>query len=282
MSRIQFVTLVHPDAGKISQKNKEVAPSRDQIRSGVRSAFHFCSVCKKQPGAAATPLKKCSGCLIVRYCSRECQVANWHTHKKTCADSGSPTHAKLAKRLVANDPLMHEIQLYSILALDLIKNPGNALDHCLCIAVDTNMPADPMAHLQATLNLNGMKLGSDALFVLHISSMEKPTASHSSLKAREEHAKVREVLAKMNMGDWPVVMLSFTSEGTTILEVSYPIDPQAMGEAREHRPAVLHSGLSGTVSIPMTEENIRQSLNNHILMDKSNQFLLRTKSNIKR
>ncbi|KAJ6557870.1 hypothetical protein B0H19DRAFT_1261457 [Mycena capillaripes] len=283
MSHISFVNLTHPDAEKISQKNKDVAPSRDQIRSTVRSAFQICSVCKKKSngsGANAVQLKKCTGCLITRYCSRECQVADWRTHKQTCVDGGSPTHLKLVKRLVANDSLMFSIQLFSILALDLLNNPGNALDSCLCIAVDTNMPADPSAYIQALIN--GGKKDPTASFVLHIGSLEKqPAASYCTSKTREEHKQMRAGCAAVGIGDWPVVMLVFNNDGSTILEVPYPIDPQAMGEVRERRPFVVHSGLSGTVSVPMTEESIREGLNNFILMDKSNQFLLRTKSNTK-
>ncbi|KAJ7489625.1 hypothetical protein B0H11DRAFT_2011811 [Mycena galericulata] len=278
MSQLSVIRLVHPDAEKISKANENITPSRDEIRSSVRSAFHRCSVCRQKPGTKG--LKRCSGCLIPRYCSKECQVADWRTHKATCADGGSPTHLKLAKRLVANDSLMFEIQLYSILALDLVNNPANALDNCLCIAVDTNMPADPSAYFQAMLQGRTLT-GSDASFVLHVRTMEKqPAASHCTPKIREDRESVSADLAKAGMGDWPVVILVFTSDGATILQVPYPIDPQAMGEARERRPSVIHSGLSGTVSLPMTEEGIREGLNNHIRMDKSNRFLLRTKSNI--
>lgn len=34
--------------------------------------------------AAGQNFKKCSGCLKVYFCSRECQVANWKTHKPGC------------------------------------------------------------------------------------------------------------------------------------------------------------------------------------------------------
>jgi hypothetical protein len=107
--------------------------------------------------------------------------------------------------------------------------------------------------------ISGQKQGPDASFILHIGSLEKkPATSHCTPKIREEQEKQRAMLAIMDRADWPAVILVFTSEGSTVLEIVYVIDPQAMGEAREQRPFVLHSGLSGTVSIPMTEENIRE------------------------
>ncbi len=43
----------------------------------------LCDMCAKRIG-----VKKCSGCcnasIPTRYCSRECQVAAWPLHKKTC------------------------------------------------------------------------------------------------------------------------------------------------------------------------------------------------------
>lgn len=35
-------------------------------------------------GTSSGPLKKCSQCLVVCYCSKECQVAHWRDHKPIC------------------------------------------------------------------------------------------------------------------------------------------------------------------------------------------------------
>lgn len=40
----------------------------------------ICTFCGKS-GA----VKKCSGCMSARYCTRECQVKNWELHKPICA-----------------------------------------------------------------------------------------------------------------------------------------------------------------------------------------------------
>ncbi|KAJ7665904.1 hypothetical protein DFH06DRAFT_1127096 [Mycena polygramma] len=133
---------------------------------------------------------------------------------------------------------MYQIQLFSVLALDLIENPGHALENCLVVAVNTNTPADPAAYLHAIIT--GGKQDANASFVLRVKSIEKkPAASHCTPKTREEHEKVRAILAAGGLGDWPVVMLVFTSEGLSILQIPYVIDPQAMQEALERRPSVV-------------------------------------------
>ncbi|KAG0016260.1 hypothetical protein BGZ80_009333 [Entomortierella chlamydospora] len=43
-----------------------------------------CSRCSKLP-TNANPLKRCSKCRAVTYCSRECQKEDWKAHKKLCA-----------------------------------------------------------------------------------------------------------------------------------------------------------------------------------------------------
>ena len=33
---------------------------------------------------AGQPVRKCANCLIVKYCSRECQEAHWPIHRFSC------------------------------------------------------------------------------------------------------------------------------------------------------------------------------------------------------
>ena len=40
---------------------------------------YICAQCGK------TTIKKCSACLEVRYCSRECQIKHWNVHKESCS-----------------------------------------------------------------------------------------------------------------------------------------------------------------------------------------------------
>ncbi|RPA82217.1 hypothetical protein BJ508DRAFT_414264 [Ascobolus immersus RN42] len=47
-----------------------------------------CKVCHKSGN-----LKKCSGCSSVAYCSRDCQKADWKTHKTLCQSQASSSYA---------------------------------------------------------------------------------------------------------------------------------------------------------------------------------------------
>ena len=46
--------------------------------------FNFCSNCQKQP-KDPSDLKICSKCRLSKYCSRECQAADWRRHKYACS-----------------------------------------------------------------------------------------------------------------------------------------------------------------------------------------------------
>jgi len=43
-----------------------------------------CKVCAKVEDGNTVVLKKCAGCKQKLYCSRECQAADWKTHKAIC------------------------------------------------------------------------------------------------------------------------------------------------------------------------------------------------------
>ncbi|EPY38800.1 MYND finger domain-like protein [Angomonas deanei] len=45
-----------------------------------------CFKCNKE-GAGGKPLMRCSKCKVAKYCSPECQRADWFIHKKVCASA---------------------------------------------------------------------------------------------------------------------------------------------------------------------------------------------------
>ena len=60
------------NVGHFATKQGAAKPSEPEIR------------CKKCGGLGKPELLACGGCKVVRYCSAECQKADWKTHKGTC------------------------------------------------------------------------------------------------------------------------------------------------------------------------------------------------------
>lgn len=63
----------------------------------MSSAPAECSSCRKTQSDLPNPLKRCAKCSNQWYCSRDCQKADWSSHKKVCgkarAESALMSHA---------------------------------------------------------------------------------------------------------------------------------------------------------------------------------------------
>jgi mitochondrial splicing suppressor protein 51 len=55
-----------------------------------------CGSCGKSEGADGKPLKRCAKCQTTRYCSRDCQKADFKKHKKECS-ANAARHASTAQ-----------------------------------------------------------------------------------------------------------------------------------------------------------------------------------------
>jgi hypothetical protein len=67
--------------------NKYGAKSLAKQIKSKRVKIHFsCENCNKIAQGVEPPLQQCSNCIVVAYCSRECQVSHWKKqHKHDCA-----------------------------------------------------------------------------------------------------------------------------------------------------------------------------------------------------
>ena len=57
---------------ELAKKKKEEASNQE--------SYKRCAVCKKET------LKRCSGCFLSWYCSKECQLSGWEDHKQECKE----------------------------------------------------------------------------------------------------------------------------------------------------------------------------------------------------
>ena len=49
------------------------------------NSFVYCDFCYKSEKDLLTKLKRCTKCFAVSYCSRDCQVKHWQSHKLSCS-----------------------------------------------------------------------------------------------------------------------------------------------------------------------------------------------------
>lgn len=70
----------------------------------VTLKVNCCIVCKKETAEGGKPLKQCSLCHRVYYCSQNCQKQDWKTHKPVCKDADKCIQEYMkAKTLAYND-----------------------------------------------------------------------------------------------------------------------------------------------------------------------------------
>ena len=70
----------HQEVAKLLLANGRKADQAENEEGELKKAARVCKNCGKE----ASKMQKCSRCRLVRYCSRDCQLADWKEHKKSC------------------------------------------------------------------------------------------------------------------------------------------------------------------------------------------------------
>ena len=66
------------------EQNKDIdSTSEMNVNNRDDAMTHCCAECGNQGGGVAS-LKVCKSCMLVKYCSAECQHKHWPTHKADC------------------------------------------------------------------------------------------------------------------------------------------------------------------------------------------------------
>ena len=69
--------------------------------------LQLCDMCR-----APRSKKLCSGCMLAHYCSKECQIYDWHTHKPRCklAQASSVARQALAE-IIESTVAMEQVRI---------------------------------------------------------------------------------------------------------------------------------------------------------------------------
>lgn len=95
LSNILFMGASSEDRAIIGEEDKDKEMNKmarafsAQTKRAYRGNSDFpdcCDRCGKQEGSESTTLNRCGRCKVGRYCSKECQTADWPSHKARCGD----------------------------------------------------------------------------------------------------------------------------------------------------------------------------------------------------
>jgi len=65
----------------IGREKKPIEEERRRLKRAAGGNFRKCAVCD---GVHENGNKRCSGCYLIWYCSRDCQVGHWDQHREEC------------------------------------------------------------------------------------------------------------------------------------------------------------------------------------------------------
>ncbi|MCJ1382774.1 hypothetical protein MMC17_005887 [Xylographa soralifera] len=82
------------DDSEPKNRNPDGVPDPEPSSKPTReSVTPRCNACAKPQASSSVPLQRCGKCHAARYCSRECQKADWPIHKRICNQSGAKPEA---------------------------------------------------------------------------------------------------------------------------------------------------------------------------------------------
>ncbi|KAF7308148.1 hypothetical protein HMN09_00662500 [Mycena chlorophos] len=116
-----------PDASKFRKFQNQHQTSKADVRASRDVVKGTCARCMKAEDDELK-LKQCAKCQAVRYCSKECQKADWPAHKHACKlDSSSISVNKIGSALLASDFLNDKLQRCFISAFKMTTIPRSRL-----------------------------------------------------------------------------------------------------------------------------------------------------------
>ncbi|KIK60521.1 hypothetical protein GYMLUDRAFT_97234 [Collybiopsis luxurians FD-317 M1] len=280
-------TFKNPEISK--NIKKDIREATVDRRDRLNNIIFCCSNLACDDTTRRADLRVCSRCKTVRYCSKECQRADWPKHKPVCLVT-SPTIISLTRRMtehaMALHRFVHVLYVGAIFALDLTNDPA-AADKFFVIVPLTMMPAD-LPLLFQTMSANPgydwtrLELG---LSVGEFVAIEKDKIAE---KVRRDATRVQ--LRDNSIAGLPTVTFVLVpyegeeekepqiNEDTSYFLGALPIPQEYLDEVKKGMKSRVSSALLGREEYLITRENVidvMEGFNNEVRNDKSNHLKLR-------
>ncbi|KAJ6465915.1 hypothetical protein C8R47DRAFT_1326374 [Mycena vitilis] len=274
---VQYVH-VHDIHSKSQKIFKATASSTKDIRANKKNIDMACTVCLKSEEDVGEELRKCGKCKGVRYCSKQCQAADWPRHKKHCKAVESPGIEKLIQKLTSNHVLNLHLQACFIQQFTvLLSNPRSVLSKLFVARVDISVdPANIPDFFRIFNDEPGAPRAAELQGMLQISAFT-PLEDEMTPTRRRVWESAREGGAAADTEPVAVVEFGRGDFGQQIT-CALPIEDEARAIVRRARPWTVESAITGKVTqAPFNIETCMEFINTHIRADKRDRLLLRTR-----
>ncbi|KAJ7476206.1 hypothetical protein FB451DRAFT_1246168 [Mycena latifolia] len=218
---------------------------------------------------------KCKGVL---YCSRECQMKHWPTHKKTCSLVDDSGIFALAQNFYSNPFLNTLLQACFVLHFDLLRQPQ--LDEPFLAQVAFGIEPVDMADF-FTLFIGNQPLEKKIEGVVQINAFSPLTpdeAAKITTGKKMVWRKAKEEASRTGLVAQSVGLVEFgTGDNGQCLTFPILIGGDAMDLVRASAPWKIPSGIKGEVAdVPFSIETCMEFMNLRSREDRDNKLLLRT------
>ncbi|KDR67302.1 hypothetical protein GALMADRAFT_258459 [Galerina marginata CBS 339.88] len=251
-----------------------------------------CENCKKQHGKQGVDVRRCQGCWSVGFCSKECQLASWPSHKAECRTLEIVLVLEhLARNVYSNPFLLHFLRVAIILKL----NPDiNSLDssrstipkpgECLSLFVHLRMYPLSSEHA-AKLYLGSIDAASGKEKIpgfLNLSINAEPPEKVSLNGPKTPDVltwkKARKDADAAGRQDNPIVLVNFGYDDNYIT-TGIELTPDVFSTARGNpAPAAIQSALPPGMELPSTIDGFRpifSMIDKYIELDEEDKLKLR-------
>ncbi|KAJ7839436.1 hypothetical protein B0H14DRAFT_3869737 [Mycena olivaceomarginata] len=232
---------VHPDIKKYHKSYSTSTKDLREVRAQVKQACAVCGNLKDELRRIAQQARQCKH---ASYCSKECQKADWPTHKFACsaADSGV-NMTKIAQTLNASSFINMQLQGVFIDAFDLLRDPR--VDRPFAARVDIGIePTDPMAFVNI---YGGGPAAEKAEGMVQVNAFTPLPDAWITEQAAQVWHTARASATSAGLATSPVGVLSKANALVKIFPIT--ISPQMMNMMRNSPTFQRVSSLTGITTV---------------------------------